>query len=182
MPDPKETVMGDIPVLLSLDPGSIITGYAIFRQGALHEAGRITAKSRSDCPMLRLEDICRSLGFILRDWSPEIVVIETTSGKVAQRRHKGAGAGLAVYGMAVGAIWATVRSWAIRIDGTGERIKAIPENLWTGGVPKATRVAVTMATEKAYQLQADPGGDVADAIALGRWWQKQQLIAAGVQA
>jgi hypothetical protein len=105
------------------------------------------------------------------------VVIEITSGKVARRaRGKGHnGAGLSVYGMAVGYLWREC------VAALGESVSTVEENVWTAGVPKDRRARHIATLFPAYRRAKDPGGDVADAIGLGRWYLQRLGTPAGVQ-
>jgi hypothetical protein len=113
---------------------------------------------------------------LLNEFEPGTVLIEITSGKVGHNRHKGSGAGLAVYGMAVGYLWAVIDCWLRRLPAEQQKnteIVLVKENDWTRGVPKADRIAAVAAEFPAYDTAQDPGGDLADAIALGQWYLRE---------
>ena len=91
--------------ILALDPASIRTGYAYFLAADdLHDAGYLTGADGDEEATDRILTMCQELEMLIDEHRPELVVIEVTSGHVGTRRHKGRGAGLGVYGMAVGAI------------------------------------------------------------------------------
>lgn len=160
--------------VLAIDPSSTCTGYAVFAGGKLVDAGRLTpARTRDDAnvrilAMLdALDDLCREHAELSH------IVIEDTSGKVG-RRHGGAGAGLAIHGKAVGAVWLHL---LLRRHAP---LTLVRENDWTRGTPKDTRkLRVARAHRGAYDPAQDKGGDVADAIGLGEWWLAEQRVAPG---
>lgn len=148
--------------LLALDPGSIRTGYAIFRDGVLVDAGHLRAPK--DWTLVeRIYALVADLRKLIDETKPGMMLIEITSGKV-QARHGGGGAGLAIYGVAVGALWATCMQLG--------NVEAVLENVWTGGVPKTKRQRAIAAEFPRYRAIAskDSGGDIADAIGLGMWY------------
>ena len=136
--------------------------------------GRLAANDRIESMLADLFDLVLEL-------HPQAIVIEDTSGKVS-RRHGGAGAGLAVYGKAVGAVWRTAVDMSVAdarnriamglLAATGEAaaVVMVPENEWTGGIGKRRRAMRIAAEFPGYRIEQDPGGDAADAIGLGRWW------------
>lgn len=158
--------------LLSLDPSSTRTGYALYRWDeasageTLAEAGYLKPRA-ADTPLKRIRAMAADFREMLAEISPDVVVIEWTSGKVNRRRHKGGGAGLSIYGGAAGYIIC-------------EADRAMPaaaiftplENDWTNGVEKEKRQDFIAALYPAYaaHMAKDGGGDVADAIGLARWW------------
>lgn len=111
------------------------------------------------------------------------VVIETTSGKVNRHRHKGGGAGLAIHGWAVGYI---LKLCDLLLEPI--HVHRVTENDWTRGISKARRQLIVSQITSDYMKAKDPGGDVSDAIALGRWWfvegqhRKPQAAAEGAAA
>lgn len=164
--------------ILCLDPASVRTGYAVMggrhggtgargREGShIVEAGYLSAPARLQ-PIQRIVVLTSEAVRLVGEFNPAVVVIEITSGKVAGR-HQGPGghrgAGMGVYGMAVGAIFQAVR----------ELVSVFPvtENDWTGGVPKGRRRRQIAAEWPQYreQFARDAGGDIADAIGLGVWF------------
>jgi len=132
----------------------------------------LTGDKTTDPAELRVAAMCRGLRELLDEWQPGTVLIEWSSGHVGRRRHKGAGAGLAVYGIAIGALWQVAMAWST----SGEprerqaQVCCLKENLWTNGVPKEDRIAAVAQRFREYRIEDDPGGDIADAIGLGLWW------------
>ena len=157
--------------ILAFDPSSTVTGYAQLRQPdrgrlLLDDAG-LLHPAASDPPLRRAEAMAREAVHLVYAAQPDVVLVEITSGKVNRHRHKGGGAGLAVYGMAVGVIWAEVRR-------AFPAARAIPENTWTRGVSKRTRATAVAAAFPRYQAAGDPGLDAADAIGLAWWYVLEQ--------
>lgn len=163
--------MSELNKILAIDPSSSMTGYAVLNeQERLLEAGLLKPNKQRDPPAERIAAMCGDLWTLLDHTEPAAVVIEWTSGHVGQKRHQGGGAGLSVYGIAIGAIWQTAVHWAASHPKRKTRIELINENDWTGGKPKPERTGMIARLYPQYELASDPGGDVADAIGLGRWW------------
>src|SRR5690606_4445834 len=100
---------------------------------------------------------------------PGQVVVEVPSGQAGSATRRRAAAGsLGVMGLAQGAVWATCL--ALLPGGT----VGVDERAWTRGFGvtakdrRQYRVASLYPSQ--YRPDADPGGDVSDAIALGLWW------------
>lgn len=165
-------------ILLSLDPSSTTTGWALWNGLLLLEAGAFRTKPYDD-PLVRIEAECKDLRELIRKAHPDVVVIEATSGKTAGRLQSRQTSGLGIYGTAVGALWREAY-WAVEVSG---RVEMVYENEWTRGVSKAKRRALIAAElpEYAKAMDQDKGGDVADAIGLGRWWiaRETRLAACG---
>ena len=163
-----------VPAIIALDPSSTAIGYAVLGQidGGLIDAGLITPDRKTHPPLVRILAMLEELTLLICETEPEAVVIEVTSGKVG-KRHKGKGAGLAVYGMAVGAVWQLCRSVEFL------EVAPVLENDWTDGKGKSKRLSLLCAMEPKYKRERDPGGDVGDAIGLGRWWLARQPKAGG---
>jgi len=161
--------------LLAIDPGVIRTGWAALdpASGQCRAWGVLRPPGALDRD-IRIAWLCYSLQEILAMQQPQDVVIEWTSGHVAGR-HGGGGAGLATYGVAVGALWATAWHWTIAMNReSGDPLRArclvVEENTWTRGRPKSERQRdVALLLRERYSAAADSGGDAADAIGLG-WW------------
>jgi hypothetical protein len=111
--------------------------------------------------------MCEDLRELLRQWAPHNVVIEVPSGKVGGGQRRGAGATLAIYGFAVGAIWATCRAAPCR-----PLVDEVDERTWTRRKPKLVRQKLIAYEFHEYgtQIAKVAGGDVADAIGIGLWW------------
>lgn len=159
--------------LLAIDPASIRTGYAYLRDGKVHDAGYLSGAKGDEEPIDRILTMCGELRTLVGEILPDLVVIEVTSGHVGRKRHKGGGAGLPTYGMAVGGIYvyATVLAEEYMHD-----VWPVKENVWTHGIPKEHRQGEVALYEPRYSeaYARDPGGDVADAIGIG-WWALGEL-------
>lgn len=159
------TPAGTDGVIVGIDPSSTTTGYArMTLAGELVDAGRFIAP-RKDTPLRRILYMRQAVAELVR--GVPAVVIEITTGKVAAR-HRGGGAGLAVYGMAVGAI-------LVEAEHVCDNVLAVTENVWTEGVRKMQRRREIAVMFPAYSaiVKRDPGGDVSDAIGLCLWWLRQ---------
>jgi len=172
----RATVAAGIHIerVLSLDASSTLTGWAsMHRSGQLLEAGVLRPDSKRDGSWDRVCSLSDSLGDLLEQLRPGVILVEWTKGKVGRHRHHGLGAGLAVYGCGVGGQAMIARAWARAHPGV--RIEAVLENDWTRGVPKADRTAAIVANYPAYAASAgaDEGGDIADAIGLAAWWIRE---------
>lgn len=163
-------------IYLSLDPGSQITGYAVMAEGERLVEGGVLRPDRTRDPVIdRLRAMKRDLLTLLEQVRPDVIVVEFTSGKVG-KRHGGSGAGLAIYGMAVGMLWEVCENWAEvrRAYGLPCRVECIPENEWTRGQSKAKRAAVITALFPEYLGENDKGMDIADAIGLNLYMQRKE--------
>lgn len=158
--------------ILALDPSSTATGYAVMRDdGTLADAGLLKPDRTRDDANTRIAAMHRALMDVLREHRPTCVVVEDTSGKVGAR-HRGAGAGLAIHGKAVGYFMAAVKA-------AGYVPEMILENVWTRGTPKAKRQARVALAYRSYRPAEDPGGDTADAIGLAEWWRTMARVPSG---
>ena len=160
-------------LVFAIDPGSISSGLAAghLRSGEVFHAGRIVPASGARADARRRMDeiafgICRAIEAHNPTGEPALVVIEVPSGKVNAARHGGGGAGLAIYGEAVGVI----RERVSRISFVEEVIH-FDERRWTGGFSKEKRRRVAQSAWPGYSRKGDPGGDVSDAIALFKWFR-----------
>lgn len=164
--------MSDACTLLALDPSSTRTGYALFSGERLTAFGYLTPFRTRDPPLKRIATMADDVRKLIIDYKPHHVAIEVTSGKVGQR-HRGEGAGLAVYGMAVGAIY-----FVARLQAEGH-ISGVTETEWTRGISKSKRqqaIAIHFPAYRARQA-ADNGRDLADAIGVGLWWMRERRTA-----
>jgi len=160
---------------LFLDPSSTRTGYALMRGAEeVGDAGYLRPERASDPAMIRCLDMGLEVEGLIQEFEPDWAIVEIPSGKVHRRlAGRSGGAGLSVYGMAVGVILG-VCNWHL-----GRRqLHGVTENEWTGGVPKGKRCQLLAAQFPAYaeRFARDPGGDVADALGLGEWWYRQLAI------
>lgn len=163
--------------ILGLDPSSTVVGYGCLTiSGDLVEAGTVLPERRIDPSWVRIMDLCDEVDRLLARVDPGVVLVEWTRGKVNRRRHTGRGAGLAVYGAAVGAVarqcwlWAMGRAYAT--------VYPVAANVWTRGVSKGERQIAIAAQypEHSHQILAELGGDMADGIGLAAWWITENLV------
>lgn len=131
--------------------------------GKIIDAGLLRPRRQSHPPIIRIGDMVNDALGIIAEHDLKGGVVEITEGKVSRRHGSGGGAGLAVYGMAVGAFWWAMHS-VLRV------CIATTENDWTAGVPKLRRSVVIRGLFPSYALIDDPGLDVADAIGLAIWY------------
>lgn len=164
-------------MIIALDPSSSCIGYARFsRDGALCDAGRATTPMTQGA-YVRMVKLAEEILELVECSTPATritCVIEVPSGKVNRGRHKGGGAGLSVYGVAVGYLLGRLAN--LDVD-----VRMILENDWTRGIAKADRQASVAARHRSYERANDPGADVSDAIALGEWWMVEQQLKHKVQ-
>ena len=168
-------------LLLALDPSSQAIGWAALQAGEVLVAGGVLLpeKVSERDPYVRIDSLCGRLWELLETNGPKTVVVEVTSGKVGENRHKGHGAGLAIYGVAVGAVWRECRAWTRYELATRRRlthVERVYENDWTHQIPKRTRTLAIAAMYPRYDVEADPGGDEADAIGLGIYYLREQFV------
>lgn len=166
--------------VLGLDPSSTVIGYGVLSHDLrLVQAGPIKPACSGDGSFDRIVSMCIDLDTLFGQVQPSVILVEWTKGKVG-KRHKGLGAGLAVYGCGVGA--AGLAAWRWARDHPDCRVHAILENDWTGGVPKRDRqLAIAGAyPEYAAWLAKDAGGDISDGIGLADWWIKEQRARQGL--
>ncbi len=173
--------------IVSLDPSMTACGWAVMEPGqVLIEAGIMTSSPRKGDSRIRIESLCDQWRSLLEQWKPQEIVIEWTTGHVVRSRHGGGGAGLSIYGIAVGALWRESIWWA-KLRNSGQLLPAVhtvTENQWTGGRPKirkggqmfVSRQDIVAGLYPIYRPQDDPGGDVADAVLLNYWWQRQRRL------
>lgn len=152
--------------ILALDPSSTRTGYAVMKSPTeIVEAGYLRPLRSKDAALTRILTIRSSLVELLHEHLPNKICIEIPSGKVGGGQRRGASASaMAIYGMAVGMVFATCLGLRLRV-------KAVNEREWTRRMPKVRRNQLIAAQFPAYreQLNKDSGGDVGDAIGLALW-------------
>lgn len=161
--------------LLALDPSTTCTGYAVMRSSDdLFDAGIIRPPTTAKTPLERIESICKEVAALIAEIHPHYMVIEVPSGHVAARiAEESGGAGLSVYGMAVGAVVHT--AWIAM--GSSELVWT-PDESWTQGIAKQVRRLAIMAefSWANEQFEKDSGSDMADAIGLAQWWFTNQSL------
>lgn len=146
--------------ILSLDPSSSITGYAVIDGSKVVDAGTLRPNKTRDDSNQRIRVMVAEVAGLVKEHKPDWIVIEDTSGK-AQKRHGGGGAGLSIYGKAIG--WFACECEKLMPG----KVKMILENEWTRGVSKKTRQSRVASLVKGYDAANDKGADTADAIGLG---------------
>ncbi len=161
-------------IIVGFDPSSTVVGYAaISPAGRLVEAGLIEPEDKISGSFVRDMQLCDDVEAVLERMQPAVVLIEWTKGKVG-KRHKGRGAGLAVYGTGVGSVGRQCWLWAR--DRRDVTVEAVLENTWSRRIDKTTRA---MATEQFYpelSTVSDPGFDIHDAVGLCRWWIQERKL------
>lgn len=161
-------------ILAAFDPSSTAVGYC-FSTGPARDhvldAGVI--KPNPGCTKTaeqRIRSMLIDVRKLMAEHQPGTAVIEKPSKHVhGDQKHKGAGAGLAIYGMGVGAVWATVEA------ALGADVTMIDPNAWTRGHRKSRRAAVIRVTH-GLSAEKDTGADCADAIELSQWWWEQYAM------
>jgi len=166
--------------ILTLDPSSTCTGYSVqeFITGCRdrlieHGVMRLTGRGSSKADALtRIEAMAGDVRELVFEQAPHVIVVEMPIGK--QYSRSGHSSGLAIWGVAAGAIWMAARS--AKFENT--LMQAVGNTHWTKGRlhDKGARQAWV---QMAYPGQYDPARDTAaldmsDAIALGLWWQMDQ--------
>lgn len=165
-------------LMFSLDPSSTRTGWALMRPPEqLVRAGLLLPEKQKSSSEVRIGDMCRGLWQLLNFWRPQTILLEWSSGKVGRKCHHGGGAGLAIHGVAVGALWREVIAW-IRYQPPENQINTevilVKENDWTRGVPKRDRAIAIAAMFPQYKIEDDLGLDIADSIGMSIWYQREQ--------
>lgn len=185
-------------LVLSLDPASEITGYAVTEptsdlyRPTLHEAGRLKGSERRmtiadpvlsqlmNCDAMRahrrIASICRDVVELMTRWLPAVIVVEVPSGLPGYGSKRGAGASLTTYGCAAGEVLrivsACVTDTAVRMAGYQPLVVQVTERIWTPF--RKSKAGGQLACQALYPGQYRPaddeGADISDAIHLGRWW------------
>jgi len=163
--------------VLGLDPASVKTGYAIAHgPDDVVDAGILLPCRTRDPAVQRVVDVGRELAALIDEHKPDFAVVEIPSGHV---RGKFNGAGLTIYGMAVGYM---LRVCVEKLPDA--RVECIDEQTWTAAVPKRRRqnAVATICKRYAQGRHADTGADAADAIGLLLYWFAVQQARAKVTA
>lgn len=155
--------------IIAFDPSSSVCGYAIIETIGMKviEAGMLKPARRTDPANDRIRAMVRDAAELIAEQDPELIVIEDTSGKVARRHGTGGGAGLAIYGKAIG--WLASTCDRIRPG----KVRMVLENEWTGGVSKARRFLHVQAAAPGMNFESDKGGDARDAVGVGLYVARQ---------
>ena len=169
-------------MILGPDVASLVTGYAFVsdeRPARLMDCG--TLRMQGDDPMQRIDTLICDVTGLIADCPHALstVAVEVTTGKVS-KRHGGGGAGLAVYGMAVGAVYAWLRCMSVSVPNRySYEVMAVRENVWTKGVPKHKRMKALAAEFPPYREALDSGkdnkGDIGDAIGVALYAQAELI-------
>lgn len=155
-------------ILLSIDPSSTRTGYAVMADKmTLIEHGILTPAKTRHPPVLRVNAMIEELGDILKEYKPDKIIVESPSIAHGGIQARSGGAGAAIYGFAAGAIYQKCYEWS-------KETEAIEVQKWTQRVPKLKRQQLICMAFTKYDPEKDRGGDIADAIGLGLWWFSQK--------
>ncbi|HVS71363.1 MAG TPA: hypothetical protein VHQ47_08930 [Phycisphaerae bacterium] len=151
-------------MILALDPSSTKVGYALMRGPSdLHEAGLLKPGKTKDDAIIRIPALAAEVSALIAQEKPTEVVIEVSMSSHGHAGQAGART-LHVYGMAVGYCWAVAEAL---MPGN---VATVDANTWTGRVTKATRTQRVARLFPQYKPDTDRGGDIADAIGLGRYY------------
>jgi len=152
--------------LLSLDPASRCTGYAVMdSEGNIIDAGKLTGTGEDY--LCRVVAAIDSLVAVIDEHQPGACVLEVPSGHVHGRFGSVRPRSQSVYGFAVGAFWQVAKRYC-------GRVHPVFVNEWTAGKPKPHRQKEVIARCPQYDPVKDKGMDVSDAIALGWWWLRRK--------
>lgn len=167
--------------LLSIDPSSTRTGWAVFHGEDLFDSGTIGPRA-SLTSWERIMAIANSVGDLLVHKNIEYVVME-----VGRKTHAGKPnvSGLQVYGMAMGAIGITVASFFHAVSPSDKCYEFIDANQWVRGLSKPDRIRNLGIILKDYprikEICAAAGGDEGDAVDMGMWWLDEQRLRVAVE-
>lgn len=153
-------------MILSLDPSSTATGYAIFDGMKIEEAGVLKGHYK-DPALKRSIDMATDALVLSLNPKIETVLVEMPSGGPGTGSRQGATTSLIIYGVAAGIIYGRLHELA---KSQSWKLEAVPVETWTKGWKKKTRQAAVMARFPDYDATKDKGLDCADALALGWWW------------
>jgi hypothetical protein len=179
-------------MILALDPSSTCIGWALFAGDRLSEYGVIKPSPSKLPTNLRIDNLWARLQTLLNGHTlqhGDQIVMEDCSAQAGRGARAGKGAGLPVYGKAVGYFWARLDA---KFDPTshGPSLHLVEVQEWTQRRINGRKVAQRKEQRQAWvaynhgsyrTIQAsgqDPGGDMADAIALGEWWITEQAVKA----
>lgn len=169
-------------VIFALDPGSIRSGWAVLDGHEQLLAGGLILPNKIHIDSeFRIAQMCQDLWQLLDEWRPNAVVIEYGSGKINPRRHHGGGSGMQVHGISIGSFWRECIAWR-RALSAEEQLEAkvilITENRWSRGISKKARAEAIAAMFPQYKIERDPSLDLADAIGLAVFYQRENLLRA----
>lgn len=153
-------------MILSLDPSSTTTGYAVLSDDGtkLIDAGKLRGKAgtRATDRVLAMRE---GLIDVLTEHCPRTVLIELPTEK-QHTRNPERKSGMPVWAMAAGALWMVAFDWPYDED----TIAHVIPNTWTRGSTKAHRQRQASLCFPNYDATKDTGGDVSDAITMAMWW------------
>lgn len=159
-------------MIMAIDPSSTVCGWAVMQSESELVTCGVLRGGRKAPAIIRVCDMANDLQRIEQEFHPDTVVVELPDHHVAGRIAKRA-AGLATYGMAVGAVY-----FAISERRSGIGMVAVPAHEWTGEKSKTMRAALIVMEFPAYRAfheeGRDNGYDAADAIGIARWWFASQ--------
>lgn len=180
LPAPYTKPAGGSGAIVSLDPSSTCTGYAVWVDGKPYELGRIKpsnstkgidstklagrAQVACGASVVRYMGLMADLAELLYEYRPEHVVIEVSTGRAGTGSKLKAGPSLITYGQAVGCALAMAYQ-------SCSSVVPVTERAWTRGLGKkdARMRFVYNLYPALYQFEKDKGGDIADAVLLYRW-------------
>lgn len=162
---------------LALDPSSTAVGWALFAGPKLEAAGVLRPEHRADPPLCRIVALVDRVASLVTERQPGRIVIEIPSGHAGRASKGGATGQLAIYGMAVGAIWIDTRSSAACSVVGGCDVLTCTEAAWTRGRRKLQRAELIRLEHPDLDWEADTGLDMADAIGIGQWYLDTSPVA-----
>lgn len=158
--------------LLAIDPSSTLTGYAVMADRmTILDAGLLKPDKTRDPAIMRIIAMTKELTALISEYEPDTILVEMPSTSHGQAVSRGAGAGAATYGLAVGVMY-----WEC-YNSSDYKSPPVPVGAqeWTKGIPKLKRQQnICMMFPDRYNPEKDRGGDIADAIGLCCWWFSQQ--------
>ncbi len=163
--------MPDHTRLLALDPSTTRVGWAVFVGHELKVAGVLTPRRTKDAYLDRIASFVDGVVDLVEFHKPATVVVEVPSGKAARGSMPGMAGTQAIYGMAVGAVWAHL--WDT-LGAAGGSVETVTEREWTRSVRKERRAALVRLEHPELEWVADRGMDMADAVGIGKWWLSER--------
>lgn len=178
MIDQLADIAGDISRLISIDPGSRRAGFAVLdlHENRVESATLVSSNLKDATSRLRMigvqiDDLFSSEtmaygkpGVCLEPGCAVVIEVPSPSG-TGKTRPGTMGYGLTTYGRSVGRIEAIAEGWVC----SAAYVVTIDERTWTDRRSKRSRAAMVAALVPGYDVDKDPGLDVADAIGLGLW-------------
>jgi Holliday junction resolvasome RuvABC endonuclease subunit len=154
-------------VILALDPSSTCVGYALVagpRPDQLVDGGLLRPKPAKLPIIARVRQFAQDFRELLEEHRPAVVVMEVSLSRHGRANDRGGASALGVYGLAVEYLFHSLET-------SGTPIETLDATQWTERLRKAKRTERIRAIYGTrYPVERDPGGDLADAIGIGRWW------------